>query len=343
VLHLDHPTLHATNAELPEPWDQTITRYPEYLPHTTIGYDVDEDDVAGIDREVGIRFDRIAVAHDGTWTIFPLTGDDEDDEDDDEGEGGGRWPRLAGFVPFKKKKRKPAPKFTADERKEMADKGWSLDDGSFPIRDGDDGADDLHRAIQALGRAKDRAKAEAHIVKRAKAIGESVPPWIGQAKTAGYRPGVGFLTDEDVHHEARVAAAKHKARELKRKKSRCGSLNEEEDPVGDTVVGDDAVTAAVKGKVKAELKDASGVNSRRGGGKGRSKNPSPFKGKHQRCYAGSPATCASVKWIRMYTALRNKGYSKEKSARISNANYARWRAGIPRPGDRRPMVRKAFP
>lgn len=48
-----------------------------------------------------------------------------------------------------------------------AEKGHALPDGSFPIRNGSE----LSDAIQALGRAKDTAKAKRHIIKRARALG----------------------------------------------------------------------------------------------------------------------------------------------------------------------------
>jgi hypothetical protein len=56
-----------------------------------------------------------------------------------------------------------------DERKKMADAGTALPDGSFPIAN----ESDLRNAIQAIGRAKDPAKAKAHIRKRAAALGKS--------------------------------------------------------------------------------------------------------------------------------------------------------------------------
>lgn len=59
--------------------------------------------------------------------------------------------------------------FSADERKKAAKEGHALPDGSFPINT----VSDLHNAIQAYGRAKDKAKAKAHIVSRAKALGAS--------------------------------------------------------------------------------------------------------------------------------------------------------------------------
>jgi len=53
-----------------------------------------------------------------------------------------------------------------DQRKEMAEKGLALPDGSFPIKN----LEDLKNAIQAYGRAKDQAAAAKFIAKRAKAL-----------------------------------------------------------------------------------------------------------------------------------------------------------------------------
>ena len=60
-----------------------------------------------------------------------------------------------------------AESYSDEERKELADKGFALSDGSFPIKD----LKDLKNAIQAYGRAKDQARAAKFIVKRAKALG----------------------------------------------------------------------------------------------------------------------------------------------------------------------------
>lgn len=57
--------------------------------------------------------------------------------------------------------------FSADERKSAAKEGAALPDGSFPIKT----KGDLANAIKAYGRAKDKAAAKAHIIKRAKALG----------------------------------------------------------------------------------------------------------------------------------------------------------------------------
>lgn len=56
--------------------------------------------------------------------------------------------------------------FSAEMRKEMADKGWALADGSFPIET----KADLRNAIAAIGRASNRAMVMQHIMKRARAL-----------------------------------------------------------------------------------------------------------------------------------------------------------------------------
>lgn len=63
--------------------------------------------------------------------------------------------------------------FSEEKRKELADKGFALPDGSFPI----ESEQDLKNAIHAVGRSKHPDKAKAHIIKRAKAMGkESLLP-----------------------------------------------------------------------------------------------------------------------------------------------------------------------
>lgn len=57
--------------------------------------------------------------------------------------------------------------YTENQRKEMAAKGQALPDGSFPVAN----ESDLHNAIQAIGRASDKAAAKAHIIARAKDLG----------------------------------------------------------------------------------------------------------------------------------------------------------------------------
>ena len=59
--------------------------------------------------------------------------------------------------------------FSSEEREEAADEGYALPDGSYPIKS----VQDLKNAIQAYGRAKDKAAAKRHIIKRARALGET--------------------------------------------------------------------------------------------------------------------------------------------------------------------------
>jgi hypothetical protein len=89
--------------------------------------------------------------------------------------------------------------FPAKERKESAGKGHALPDGSFPIEN----VEDLKNAIQAIGRAKDPAKAKAHIKRRASALGRAdlIPEdWstedvlLAAAFAPGTRDGPGWIT-----------------------------------------------------------------------------------------------------------------------------------------------------
>lgn len=68
------------------------------------------------------------------------------------------------------------------ERKKLAAKGQALPGGGFPIKT----VADLKNAIQAFGRAKDKARAKALIIRRAKALGATnlLPAgWIGKKKS----------------------------------------------------------------------------------------------------------------------------------------------------------------
>lgn len=60
-----------------------------------------------------------------------------------------------------------ARNFSAKKRKQLAKEGKALKDGSFPIVN----KADLKNAIQAYGRASNKAKAKRHIIKRARALG----------------------------------------------------------------------------------------------------------------------------------------------------------------------------
>lgn len=59
--------------------------------------------------------------------------------------------------------------YSEDQRKRLAKRGMALPDGSFPIEN----VSDLKNAIQAFGRAKNQDLAQAHIIKRAKALGRT--------------------------------------------------------------------------------------------------------------------------------------------------------------------------
>lgn len=56
--------------------------------------------------------------------------------------------------------------FSTTSRERMAESGTAMPDGSFPIAN----RSDLRNAIQSVGRAKDYAKAKAHIIRRARAL-----------------------------------------------------------------------------------------------------------------------------------------------------------------------------
>lgn len=58
--------------------------------------------------------------------------------------------------------------YSDDERASMASEGTAMSGGGFPIKT----VQDLKNAIQAIGRAKDRAATIAHIKRRAKALGQ---------------------------------------------------------------------------------------------------------------------------------------------------------------------------
>lgn len=84
-----------------------------------------------------------------------------------------------------------------EERKGLADEGKAMPDGSFPIAN----CDDLHNAIQAIGRAKDPDAVKSHIKRRAADLncGDDVIPedWAAATETfaPGTKDGPGWLTN----------------------------------------------------------------------------------------------------------------------------------------------------
>jgi hypothetical protein len=82
--------------------------------------------------------------------------------------------------------------FGAEERRESAQAGHALPDGSFPIEN----EQDLQNAIQAIGRASDRERAIAHIRSRAVALGRKdlIPESFG--KSIEGEQGTRTMTDK---------------------------------------------------------------------------------------------------------------------------------------------------
>ena len=72
--------------------------------------------------------------------------------------------------------------FSDDQRDRLAGTGAALPDGSFPIET----VGDLENAVRAFGRAKDKAKAKAHIISRARSLGalDKLPQDWGVSKGA---------------------------------------------------------------------------------------------------------------------------------------------------------------
>lgn len=78
--------------------------------------------------------------------------------------------------------RETARDVSSGERKKLAKKGKAMGGGSFPIAN----VGDLRNAIQAYGRASNKAAAKRHIIKRARALGRTdlLPAgWLGKEKS----------------------------------------------------------------------------------------------------------------------------------------------------------------
>lgn len=98
-------------------------------------------------------------------------------------------------------KRAPLDKreFSSDERERLADSGVAMPDGSYPIPD----RAALGDAIQAFGRAKNKAAVAAHIKKRARALGATdLLPEDGQLSLSK------SLEDETMTDEEKAALQK---------------------------------------------------------------------------------------------------------------------------------------
>ena len=110
--------------------------------------------------------------------------------------------------------------YSDEERKKLADKGFALSDGSFPIKD----LKDLKNAIQAYGRAKDQARAAKFIVKRAKALGaeDLIPDTEDFQKSLGESVAVGSA----IHDVSTELPAKAIALPLEDDEEENGSITE---------------------------------------------------------------------------------------------------------------------
>lgn len=98
--------------------------------------------------------------------------------------------------------------FDAEQRDRLAGTGAAMPDGSFPIAN----VGDLKNAVEAFGRAKDPEKAKAHIISRAKSLGETklLPEdWVGKGAGDGTNPHVGDQNMDELQKkiDAAVAAA----------------------------------------------------------------------------------------------------------------------------------------
>lgn len=93
--------------------------------------------------------------------------------------------------------------YDTQQRRDMADKGEALPDGSFPIAD----KVDLGNALQSIGRAGNRTIALAHIRRRAKALGaeDMLPDWaVAKSVVSPLSIALGVLLADSysVYHEA---------------------------------------------------------------------------------------------------------------------------------------------
>lgn len=100
--------------------------------------------------------------------------------------------------------------FSAEQRRQAAEEGYALPDGSFPIKT----RDDLKNAIRLAGHAKDPAKARAHIKRRAKELGaeDMIPEsWKAPApdttKTTEPAPSAGPVSKDEVADLVKSAVA----------------------------------------------------------------------------------------------------------------------------------------
>lgn len=132
--------------------------------------------------------------------------------------------------------------FSDKERQRLADTGAALPDGSFPIEN----EEDLHNAIRLVGRASDGAKAKAHIIARAKAMGSTgalpdgwvtkedttmlfdatIKKALGLADTAADTEVANALVAKSNSSETALATAVRKASMSDAEKAHCANMSD---------------------------------------------------------------------------------------------------------------------
>jgi len=109
--------------------------------------------------------------------------------------------------------------FSTAQRQHAAESGAAMPDGSYPIEN----KDDLHNAVQAIGRAKNPAATKRHIISRARALGATgdLPDDWKVSKVAsdfekaamGFRDAVADVIGDDID---KIAAIDEYADELRK-------------------------------------------------------------------------------------------------------------------------------
>jgi hypothetical protein len=111
--------------------------------------------------------------------------------------------------------------FSVEQRRQLAAQGQALPDGSFPIVN----RGDLSNAIQAFGRAANKARAARHIKRRARALGaENMLPEEGLLAKADPAEGDGTMPEDKTAKE--LEAAQNEVTELKGQLARATAVAE---------------------------------------------------------------------------------------------------------------------
>lgn len=125
------------------------------------GIENPKDDAQRVNSTVEIPQDN-AEAHQEKSVVAP-----EIPEVEEEVIAEGDTPNMAEALPVDEAKSVEKKDYSDKERASMEESGQAMEGGGFPIKT----VQDLRNAIQAIGRAKDRAAAIAHIKERAKKLG----------------------------------------------------------------------------------------------------------------------------------------------------------------------------